>query len=142
MGESQTSVIAHRRVHHQPQMLAVDQASNLVKGPSSAAFMPDSDGLSVYLDGRLVELGLGPSNIRTAESQVVAGLSAETITSLDLWLVADPEKDGPQPLGQAHALIKGWEELSGKQRKRTARELASHAVCTHPGGPWASLPVP
>jgi hypothetical protein len=142
MGESQTRVVAHRRVHQQPQMLAVDQVSNLVKGPSSAAFMPDSDGLSVYLDGRLTELGLAPADIRTADTQVVAGLSDQAITSLDLQVVADPEEQGPQPLGQAHALIQGSDSLSGKQRTRTARTLASLAVCTYPGGTWQELPLP
>lgn len=141
MGEQ--SVAAHRRIHNQPQMLVVDMTTNRVLRPSKAAFEPDVDGLSVYVHDRLMQLGLGPADVRVVDTQVVAGLSAETIMEQDLKLVADPETSGPQPVGEAHGLIVGWDSLpSSKARVRCARALANAAVCTFPRGDWADLPPP
>jgi hypothetical protein len=135
-------VVVHRRLHHQPTMLKVDLATNKVIGPTSAAFHPDSDGLSVYFDQVLRNLGLGPSDVRIDLSQCVAGLTEHAVAEAGLTIVEDPVEEAPEKVGAAHALIQGWTSLTGKAKVRTSRKLASAAVCTWPGGTWDTIPPP
>jgi len=135
-------VVAHRRIHHQPNMLSVDQATQLVLRPTSAAFDPDDDGLSVYLDAELQVLGLGPRDVRAVASQLVAGLTQKMIDDAGLTLVEAPDLDDQHPRGPAHALLQGWEGLSLKKRKAKSRALSQSAPCTYPGGSWSDVPCP
>lgn len=131
--------ILHRRIYRTPQQLVIDQETRRVTGPTSAAFEPDDDGLSVYLESRLTILGLGPKDTRINSSQVVAALDEPVLRLHSLELKPDPELiEDPQPAGQAHALVQGWPS-SRKGAKKVARELARASRCSFPEGAWESV---
>src|SRR3712207_6513705 len=102
-------VYVHRRIPVRPQLLQVDQATSEIVRPSSAAFEPDEDGLSVYIHAKLKRLGLRPSDVRTAADQVVAGLRERDISSVNLALQAQEDLDDPHLRGKAHGLLQGWD---------------------------------
>lgn len=132
----------HRRVPLDPNLLARDQVTGHVLGPSSAAFRPgrDEDGLSVYRDRLLRALGHGPARIAAAGSKpsVVAGLAAGAVDACGLAVLDDPLGD-PQDIGPAHALVTGWNGLTRSQARRAAKALADAAVCTHPPREWSRI---
>jgi hypothetical protein len=89
--------------------------------PSTGAFRPDEDGISVYRDAPLRAAGLGPSDLTTALDDLVFGLAVREVRSLDLDVRDDPcppgIPDAEHPRNGAHALIVGFESLSTSARK-------------------------
>jgi hypothetical protein len=53
--------------------------------PSSGAFNSDNDGISVYLDGVLSEMGLGPQDLVRAPQNAVIAFRAAVPLQLSPW---------------------------------------------------------
>ena len=114
-----------------PNMLVVDAVTG-TRRPSSGAFMPDDDGLSVYLDSILKARGCGAKALVVQPTNLVVSLPVSEISRCGLRIEPDPfPKDVPDPghcRHAAHALIVGWDHLSNGQRKRTQRALANSSA--------------
>ncbi len=108
-------------------MLAEDVMTG-ERRPSSGAFKPDKDGLSVYLESTLSANALGPADLVMKTGNLVVRIPVGDVRSVDLDVVADPwPKDVPEadhPRNAAHALITGWEGMSKNERRRRQRELS------------------
>jgi hypothetical protein len=108
--------------------------SDLVTGerrPSSGAFKPDEDGISVFREGVLQAVGLGPSAIVRNPQNVVVRLPVSDVRAVDSLDVVDAAwpsyvEDPDNPCYVAHALIVGWEGLGKKRRRSLQQELARH----------------
>jgi hypothetical protein len=99
--------------------------------PSSAAFKPNSDGLSVYCKRLLEEVNLTPFDIRINESDNIFSLTVEQVRGQkplgirdDRWPKGIIEESHRR--NNAHALIIGWQKLSSNQRKLIQRYLAAN----------------
>ncbi|MFB7982473.1 hypothetical protein [Streptomyces vinaceus] len=114
-----------------PTHLVRDSATNEVIGPSSAAFAPDTDGASVYLDSLVQARNLTPVDVTHAVTDSVWTLPVEQVRALNLGVRRDPwpqDVDDPEhPRYAAHALITGLIGLSKKQRIRAQKGLANSA---------------
>lgn len=105
-------------------MIAVDTLTGQ-RRPSSGAFKPDLDGVSVYRESKLRSAGLVVSDLVTAPQNVVVGLPVGEIRSVTPLGTRDDEIDPPQhPRDRAHALIVGWRGLSKSQRRERQGALA------------------
>jgi hypothetical protein len=110
-----------------PSMIAVDLKTQR-RRPSSGAFQPDSDGVSVYRKSRLEAARLTAADIKRAPQNIVVGLGVgeiRTTTQLGVHDDAWPTyTDDPTHLRNgAHALIVGWQGLSKNQRRQSQRAL-------------------
>lgn len=96
--------------------------------PSSAAFEPDEDGLSVYREAILIRSGLSAGDLTRSPDDPVVGFTAGDVRGVGLDVLADPwPKDVPDldhPKHGAHALITGLNGLGSKQQLRLRRALA------------------
>jgi hypothetical protein len=119
-------VLLRRLSDSGPNMIAWDLETRQPR-PSSGAFKPDDDGVSVYRLMVLTEAGLTPDDVVREPLNVVVGLGAGDVRSLGLGIRNDPwpqDIDEPEhPRNVAHALITGLELLGKKQRIRRQREL-------------------
>jgi hypothetical protein len=118
----------HRRIGRGPEMVAVDTITGR-RRPSSGAFKPDNDGVSVYRESTLVGVGLGWRDLLVTNSQLIVSLEVADVRTLaHLDVTPDPwPADIPDPTharNAAHALIVGWGELSKNQRLTVQRALA------------------
>lgn len=123
----------YRRVFDDgPNMIAIDTVTG-VRRPTSGVFQPDRDGVSVYRESKLRDVGLGPQDVKISASNRVVSVRAGEVRALDsLGVVDDPwPRDIPDACHQrngAHALIAGWDGLGTGARRRHQRQLARWAV--------------
>lgn len=118
--------------------LASDDRNWLVKDsitgapvrPTSGAFQPDDDGLSVYRDSILRSQNppLGPADVAVSTQNMIIGFTVEAVRSLSLDIRDDPWPqdipDPKHPRNAAHALIVGWEGLGTNARIRLQKRFA------------------
>lgn len=122
-------------------MWALNQESG-ARRPSSGAYKPDADGLSVYMLGVLTAHRLPVSAVRARDDDAVYGHEVADLYALALSLRPDPYPAGvPDPAAPrhvAHALVLGWPE-NEKARRRLQRRLAELArpLWPTPGPPAA-----
>lgn len=96
--------------------------------PTSGAFNPDPDGLSVYRDTRLLVLvpPLGPADLVAGPESVVVGFTVGDVRSLRLGVKDDPwpvdVPDPEHPRNSAHALITGLNALGKNARIRQQKD--------------------
>lgn len=119
--------IIYRRLFDASEaFVAVDQITG-ERRPSSGAFKPDADGVSVYRHDVLARHGLTSRDLRHASVNLVVRLTCSDVRSIELDVRSDPwpnDVDDPKhPRNAAHALITGWEGLGTKQRLRRQRAL-------------------
>jgi hypothetical protein len=112
-----------------PSMIAMDLLTGK-RRPTSGAFKPDSDGVSVYREIKLRADGLGAIDLIKEPQNVVVGLAVGEVRSFaqlgvrdDPWPVDIAEPDHPR--NGAHALIVGWQGLSNNQRRGRQKALAN-----------------
>jgi hypothetical protein len=134
-----SDVVFRRLSDTGPNMIAVDELTG-TRRPTSGAFAPDEDGVSVYVEAVLAARDLTAKDIVRAAQNVVASIEVREIRALDLDIKPDPwppDSDDPDhPRNAAHALIVGLELLGAKQRRRRQRELAllNSLTCVYPPG--------
>ena len=109
-------------------MMATDSVTGTQR-PSSGAFMPDGDGVSVYRETLLRQAGLTPADLVRGAGNLVVGLPVGEIREIARLEVADDpwpaDADDPEhPRNGAHALIVGWAGLSKNERIRRQRALS------------------
>jgi hypothetical protein len=128
-----------RRIFHAREeqwvRLVVTDSKTYVRQPTSAGFVPDDDGLSVYLESTLERSGLGPAAVVANPMNAVAALRADAIRAQGLGIVRDPNPaevpDPHHPRHAAHCLVKGWEKCKSNKdvrRLRKALAMASELV--------------
>jgi hypothetical protein len=109
-------------------MIAVDALTG-VRRPSTAAFQPDEDGVSVYRFSLLLAAGLTPADLCMKPGHLVVGLSVEDVRRLELGVREDSwpadVEDPSHPRHGAHALITGLEQLARGERKQRQRALVT-----------------
>ena len=121
----------YRRIAGRPSMVTVDTVTGEER-PSSGAFLPDEEGVSVYRVTILEELGLTWRDVVKTQLNRNVELDVHEVRALPpLEVEPDPwpqEIDEPDHArNAAHALITGWAELPWNQRTRLARKLAQAA---------------
>ncbi|MDA8281348.1 MAG: hypothetical protein M0Z63_13195 [Actinomycetota bacterium] len=111
-----------------PNMIAVDVLTGALR-PSSGAFKPDDDGVSVYRESLLQRDSLTPADVVRAPQNLVVALRVGAVRSIrplgvrdDPWPAGIPDEDHPR--NAAHALIKGWDGLTTSERRRRQKALA------------------
>lgn len=108
-------------------MLAIDAVTGQ-RRPSSGAFKPDADGVSIYRASRLAATGLGVVAVVRDPWNVVVALGVGDVRAVPLGVRDDPwpdDIDEPEhPRNAAHALITGWQGLGKNERRRRQRALA------------------
>ena len=110
-----------------PNMVVVDAVTG-ERRPSSGAFKPDADGVSVYREAKLRDAGLGPADVAKSPWNLVVSVGVADVRSLRPLGIRDdpwpPDIDEPDhPKNTAHALITGWHALSRSQRLHLQRSL-------------------
>lgn len=122
-----------------PAMLSrSSDGEGLIIGPTSAAFSPDTDGTSVFLESALSTNSLGAVDIIHAATDSVWAISVGEVRELSspgdgvsfgLDVVMDPfpqDVDDPEhPRYIAHALIIGLLELGKKPQHRARKSLST-----------------
>lgn len=110
-----------------PSMIAVD-AITQDRRPTSGAFKPDGDGVSVYRETKLRAAGLAAVDLVREPQNVVVGLVVREVRSLHLGVRDDEwpsDVDDPRhPRNGAHAVIVGWQSLSTNERRERQRALS------------------
>lgn len=111
-----------------PNMIAVDVLTG-TRRPTSGAFKPDDDGVSVYRESLLRRGSLTAVDVVRAPQNLVVAVPVGAVRSIrplgvrdDPWPTGIPDEDHPR--NAAHALIKGWNGLSRGERKTRQRKLA------------------
>lgn len=121
-----TEALCRRLSDSSPNMLVRDEVSG-ERRPSSAAFKPDADGISVYRLDVLTGSGLGPADLCTRDAQLVVTVQTADVRSQGLGVRPDPwplDVDDPgHPRHAAHALIIGFATLSRGERRRRQQSL-------------------
>lgn len=114
-----------------PDMWAEDKLTH-ERRVTSAAFVPQEDGLSVYRKVILENYNLHPKDIILNTNQAVLGIKVQEVKNCkglevqnDPWPKGIPEEDHLR--NAAHALIVGWDSLSRSDRKKYQRFLAKQA---------------
>lgn len=109
-----------------PNMVAVDIVTG-VRRPSSGAFQPDEDGVSVYSEAKLLAAGLGPADLVRGPLNLVVSVEVGDVRTISLGVRDDPwppDIDEPgHPRNAAHALITGWDDLGRSERRRRQKAL-------------------
>jgi hypothetical protein len=111
-----------------PNMIAVDLLTGEQR-PSTGAFKPDPDGISVYRDSAMKEEGISVADLVTRPGNLIVSLSVGDVRSI--WLGVRDDKwpadvpDPEHPRNAAHALIIGAETLGKHEQKRRLRELVA-----------------
>ncbi len=108
-------------------MIAVDIKTQ-ERRPTSGAFKPDSDGVSVYRKSKLEAAGLTAAHLVRVPQNVVVSLSVGEIRIRAALGIRDDawpaDTDVPtHPRNGAHALIVGWQGLSKSQRRERQQAL-------------------
>lgn len=108
-------------------MVAIDAVTG-VRRPTSGAFKPDEDGVSVYREARLRMAGLGTGDVVRSPINVVVSLGVGDMRSIQPLGVRDdpwpPDIDEPDhPRNVAHALIIGWDGLTRGERRQRQQAL-------------------
>lgn len=112
-------------------MLAIDQVTGK-RRPSSSAFKPDSDGVSVYSQYAMSASCLVPGHLLRREGDTLVQVAVAELRSLDgVDAVGDPwpqdvteADDLKHPRNAAHSLIVGFENRGKNARIRVQQELA------------------
>lgn len=109
-----------------PNMVRVDLETG-ERRPSSGAFKPDPDGVSVYRRSLLEGAGLAANDVIRNPWNLVVRVNVGEIRSIELGVRDDPwppDIDEPDHLrNAAHALITGLERLGKSRRVRRQRDL-------------------
>lgn len=109
-----------------PSMIAIDLVTG-ERRPTSGAFKPDEDGISVYRRSLLESAGLGPRDVVKSPLNIVVGVRVEELRDIELDVRDDPWpigiEDADHPRNAAHALITGFEALGKNPRRRKQKEL-------------------
>ena len=133
MGQDHESVpdaetVYRRLSDDSPDMVVVDAVSG-DRRPSSGAFKPDEDGVSVYRKSLLEDRQLTPADLAPRPGNLVVSINVGEVRSLSLDVEDDPWPQGipehDHPRNAAHALIVGWDGLSTSARKQRQRALSS-----------------
>lgn len=127
-GISDNESVYRRLSDNSPSMIAVDLKTQ-ERRPTSGAFMPDADGVSVYRKSILESAHLTAADLKRAPQNLVVSLGVDEIRTVarlgvrdDAWPV---DTDDPShPRNGAHALIVGWQGLGKNQRRERQRTLA------------------
>lgn len=123
--------IFHASVNNQVRFV-VEDAVRHERVPTSAGFAPDEDGLSVYLERLLSEVGSGPEAVVTEPMNAVASLLASSLRKCGLGIVRDPHPPGTpdpeHPRHAAHCLATGWAGRSRNQVHKIRKALAAAAT--------------
>ena len=105
-----------------PSMIAIDIVTG-ERRPSTGAFRPDEDGVSVYRESVLQTNNLTAADLVRTPQNLVVGVAVGEIRSIaslgirdDPWPSDFGEPDHPRNV--AHALIVGWRGLTKNERKR------------------------
>jgi hypothetical protein len=110
-----------------PTWVSIDKITGL-RRPSSAAFKPDEDGISVYREEILIRDGLNASDLTRNADDPVVSFTVADVRSLsldvreDAWPADVPDPEHPKHA--AHALISGLNELGSSAQLRKRQELA------------------
>ncbi len=118
-----------------PDMVSVDRATG-ERRPSSGAFKPDADGLSVFRRSKLEKAALTVKDVATQPQNVIVSVTVAEVRSIEALDVCDDPwpkdiPDAEHPRNGAHALIVGW--TGGRKiRHRLQVRLAELAVFEHP----------
>ena len=118
-----------RRIPDDPNMLATDRVTG-DRRPSSGAFKPDADGVSVYSETELHTANLTYQAVFVSSTGFVARLPVSAIRAVTgLDAVSDPwPRDVPDPdhpRNAAHALITGWAGIPKGTRLDRQKALAT-----------------
>ncbi len=109
-------------------MVAVDLETGR-RRPTSGAFKPDDDGVSVYRRALLTAARLGPDDVIRHPWNLVVSVDVGDVRSIGLGARDDPwppDIDEPEhPRNAAHALITGLESLSRGHRRRRQKDLVT-----------------
>jgi len=113
-------------------MVTIDRATGL-RRPSSGAFKPDEDGVSVFRESLLRRHTLSAEVVADRSlRQLIASISVGQVRQGDMGVRDDPwppdVPDPSHPKWEAHALIVGLEDLPKNDRIRKQRLLASQAT--------------
>lgn len=113
--------------------MVTDEQSGRTR-PSSGAFEPDEDGVSVYIERVLRAYDLDSNCLMDQPLQGVVALEVTDVVSggeVALTIVSDPwpqdVEDKSHQRNAAHALIQGLGDLGKKPRRREQRRLATLA---------------
>lgn len=132
---------AYRQIRRRPVPIVVDQATNKPLRLSSAAFVFDDDGMSLYRESELNSIGCRPLDVanQVVPWAAVAGLTQEDLLTQDLAVTHNPQEGR---IGHAHVLATTKTAASKKELKRKSKNLAECASCCHPEGlTWDQLPL-
>ena len=107
-------------------MLVTDSITRELK-PAKAAFQLDDDGVSVYSQSAMTDLGVEPVDLLKRSQNFVVRLAVDDVRGIDgvdvvgdPWPLDVPEPDHPR--NGAHALIKGVEKGIPKELRRGRRD--------------------
>lgn len=102
--------------------------------PTSGAFKPDDDGISVYSRDAMRMSKVEPTDLLVRPGSLLVSLGVAHIREVDssIDVVADPWPDGipepDHPRNASHALITGFKGLTKSQRKRVQDRLVRLAA--------------
>jgi hypothetical protein len=118
-----------RRLAADDQAFVVRDLVSGTRRPTSGAFKPDADGVSVYQSTLLADAGLSARDVMVHESNLVVGFLTADVRAIGLGIVPDrwPPDDQGHARGVAHALLIGLETLSKNERHRRQKQLATVA---------------
>jgi hypothetical protein len=107
--------------------------SDGLRRPSSAAFAPNDDGVSVYSEQAMVATGASTADLILPPANLLARISVRLLrVTFQLDVVGDPWPRGIREEGHrrnaSHALIVGLEMLTTKERKRRQRGIAESGL--------------
>jgi hypothetical protein len=125
-----SDVVIRRLSHQGPSMIATDRITG-ARRPSSGAFKPDEDGVSVYSQAAMTDRNLTVHDLRTGDANVFVALAVSAIrdvTDLDVVGAPWPSYADSHRRNAAHALIVGWGSLTKKQRKERQDQLVQMAA--------------
>lgn len=115
-----------RLANNGPDMVAVDLETG-ERRPSSGAFKPDHDGVSVFRRDLLTDAGLDVDDVVKDPWNLVVSVGVGDVRSINLGVHDDPwpqDIDDPgHPRNGAHALITGIESLSRNQQRKLQKRL-------------------
>ena len=111
-----------------PSMVYIDPVTGEQR-PTSGAFKPDADGVSVYSKTAMATVGVEPADLLVRAGNVLVELPLAGIRAAeqaldavaDPWPADIPEPDHPR--NAAHALVVGFDGLTKGQRKRAQDHL-------------------
>lgn len=120
-------VLYRRLANGLADMVSVDQVTG-IRRPTSGAFRPDEDGISVYRSSVLAAADMGPSDVVVMPLNLVIGVEVGDVRGISLGVLNDPWPSGIPDAGHArnaaHALIVGLETLGRNERRRRQQQLS------------------